>query len=395
VPRSFWRDTAPPIRLDDPVPGARVEVAVVGAGLSGLTAAWSLAEAGRDVWVVDQAGVGGGASGHNGGIVAPGLADPYGEAVERLGRDTARTLLAMSWRTVDLLQDVARLVPFDIELELPGRVTLARDREELRRLETNAELLREDGQVVDLLGPEAVPTPLQGEFIGGIRLRGGFVHSGRLVSALATLSQTAGVRIVAPVAVERVEHRAGGWRLRAGSWFLDAEEVLLATNGWTRRLYPSLPIEPQRGQVIVTEPLPPVLAHAMSARAGFDYFHQRRDGRLVIGGFRDKDFAAEATDEMALNDRIQAELAALAARLAGHVPRIDWRWAGIMGFTPDHLPIVAELEEHLWVAAGYSGHGVVMAPLVGRLMAERIRGKDVPELRLFDPKRPTLTPPGR
>jgi glycine/D-amino acid oxidase-like deaminating enzyme len=393
VPRSFWRDTAPPVRMDDPVPGAKTEVAVVGAGLTGLTAAWSLADAGREVWVVDQVGVGGGASAHNGGIVAPGLADPYAEAVARFGRETARTLLAMSWRTVDLLQDVARLVAFDVELELPGRLTLARDAEEMRRLEANARLLREDGQTVDLVGGDAVPDPLQHQFVGGMRLRGGFVHSGRLAAALATLGQAAGVHIVAPLAVQRVRRQARGWRIEAGSWALEAETVLLATNGWTRRLLPFFPVEPQRGQVIVTEPLPPVLSQAMSARAGFDYFHQRRDGRLVIGGFRDKDFAAEATDEMALNDRIQAELAALAARLAGHAPRVDWRWAGIMGFTPDHLPIVAAAEEGLWVAAGYSGHGVVMAPLVGRLLAEQIMGRTVPELQLFDPGRPTLTPP--
>jgi glycine/D-amino acid oxidase-like deaminating enzyme len=390
---SFWRETAPPVpATDGPLPAA-TDVLVIGAGLSGLSVARRLSEAGRDVVVVDRVGIGGGASARNGGIVAPGLVDGMTLGLKRYGRENATALLHMTWRSLDIIRDVEAQAPFPIELELPGRLTLARDREELAALHENARLLNEAGERVRHAEREDVPAPLRDVYLGGIILEGGFVHSGRLTMAFGARAMQAGAQIHAPYNVGQVERSGRGFVARADGNEIRAREVVLATNGFTSRVLPRLPIAPQRGQMMVTEPLAPVLTYAMSARQGFDYFHQRKDGRLVAGGYRDLDLAAEATDEMVLNEGIQAALTRLATTVAGRPPKVLWRWSCIMGFTPDHLPIAGQVEEGLYITAGFSGHGVVMAPTVGRSLAEAMLGMDGPELALFSPARPSLREP--
>jgi len=390
---SFWRETAPPVSVSDGEVPSETDVLIIGAGLSGLSVARRLRQGGRDVAVLDRVGIGGGASARNGGIVAPGLVDGMSLGIARYGEDNAKTLLRMTWQSLDMIREVAERAPFPIELELAGRFTLARDEEELEGLHENGRLLAAAGERVRFAGRTDVPAPLQDAFIGGIILEGGFVHSGRLTMGLAALALQDGVRIYAPSAVEAIEPAGRGVRVRAAGRVIRARDVVVATNGFTARVLPTIPILPQRGQMMVTEPLPPVLRYAMSARRGFDYFHQRTDGRLVIGGYRDLDFAAEATDAMALNDEIQAALTRLATRIAGRAPRVEWRWSCIMGFTPDHLPIAGRVADGVHIAAGFSGHGVVMAPMVGRLLAERMLGMDAPALSLFDPARPRLGEP--
>ena len=390
---SFWRETAPKVPTTPGKPPAVVDVAVVGAGLSGLSVARWLAQAGREVVVLDRTGIGGGASARNGGIVAPGLVDGISLGIARYGRDGARSLLQMTWQSLEIIREVEAQAPFPLELELPGRLTLARNEAELAALHENARLLAEEGETVRHADPSDLPEPFRDAYIGGIILEGGFVHSGRLTMAFGARAMQAGARVYAPFQVDQVERAAGGFVVRGAGEEIRAREVVLATNGFTWRVLPAVPIAPQRGQMIVTEPLPPVLHYSMSARQGFDYFHQRKDGRLVAGGFRDLDFESEATDDMVLNEEIQAALTRLAATVAGHTPVVEWRWSCIMGFTPDHLPVAGQLDDGLYVTAGFSGHGVVMAPRVGQFVAEAMMGRAVPELQLFAPDRTALTGP--
>jgi glycine/D-amino acid oxidase-like deaminating enzyme len=306
----------------------------------------------------------------------------------------AQALLKLEAESVNMLREAAARASVPIDLELPGHLTLARDSAELATLREEARLLAGVGETAKLVGQAEVPVPLRSTYIGGLRSKGGFVHSGRLTQAFAQLAVQAGATLCAPAAVRAIyrdghEHRV---MLLGGS--LHAQQVVVATNGFTRRLLPTLAIWPQRGQMMVTTPVPPVLTEAMSAREGFDYFHQRRDGRLVIGGGRDLDFAGEATDDMGLNDVIQDQLTHLANALAARPVEVQWRWSGIMGFTNDHLPLAGPLNENLYICAGFSGHGVVMAPAVGRMLADAVLGASPPALSPFAPTRPSLIPKG-
>lgn len=387
---SFWRATAPLTRQPTRPAMDPVDVLVVGAGYTGLTAACELAAAGAQVAVIDARGPGGGASASNGGIVAPGPNGPYAEVSRRLGRERARQLMQLSLRVVAFLEELADSTPLDLELSLPGHLVLAESEEERALLKESADQLLQDGFRADWLEARDLPQGLSRHAGGGLLLDGGFIHSGRFTAALAERAEASGARIYAGQSLTGLVHLESGEiaaQIGPGGKTIRAGQVLLATNAWTRRVRPDLPIVPQRGQVLVTEPLKPYLPYAVGARSGFDYFHQRGDGRIVMGGGRDRDLMRECTDQEGLNPTLQDGLVALVEQIAGRPVVIEARWSGIMGFTADKVPIAGALEEGVYVAAGFSGHGVVVAPEVGRLLARAMRGEPAPELNGFDPHR--------
>ncbi|HXH97105.1 MAG TPA: FAD-binding oxidoreductase, partial [Gaiellaceae bacterium] len=173
---------------------------------------------------------------------------------------------------------------------------------------------------------------------------------------------------------------------------LDADRVLVATDGYGHGLVSELAdlIWPTRGQVIVSEPLDRVLYDRPHyARGGFDYWQQLPDRRLLLGGFRDTSILDELTDVEATTPAIQSALETYLRELAGEDVRIARRWAGIFGLTQDMLPLVGRVpgRDGLWVAAGYSGHGNVLAFACGELVADAMLGRGSPQLELLDPGR--------
>jgi glycine/D-amino acid oxidase-like deaminating enzyme len=173
---------------------------------------------------------------------------------------------------------------------------------------------------------------------------------------------------------------------------LDADQVVVATDGYTHGLIESLDrvVRPTRGQVIVTEPLEErQYACPHYARHGYDYWQQTEDRRLVLGGRRDSALEDEWTAEEVTTPLIQSQLESLARDLVGRAPKVTHRWAGIFGMTEDLLPLVGPVPERdgIWVACGYSGHGNVLGFASGELVAQAILGRPTPELELFDPAR--------
>jgi glycine/D-amino acid oxidase-like deaminating enzyme len=173
---------------------------------------------------------------------------------------------------------------------------------------------------------------------------------------------------------------------------VDAEVVVVAGDGSTGALLPVLAhlVRPTRGQVLATEPLPVLLyGRPHYARAGYDYWQQLPDGRLVLGGRRDASFDTEDTDAVATTSLIQAQLDELVLRLTGRSPLVTHRWAGIWGTTPDLMPLAGPVpgRDGVWVAGGYSGHGNALGLACGQLVAGAILGDAPRELELFDPLR--------
>ncbi len=155
-------------------------------------------------------------------------------------------------------------------------------------------------------------------------------------------------------------------------------------------------MQPNRGQVLATQPLAELrYARPHYARGGYDYWHQRPDGRLVIGGSRDAAFDEEQTGVEATTETVQARIEELATRLVGERLRITHRWAGIWGTTPDELPLVGPVpgRDGVWIAGGYSGHGNALGLACGDLVAQAILGRQPAELALFDPARAGLRVP--
>jgi gamma-glutamylputrescine oxidase len=368
---SFWL-SEPAEPLARPDGGPRPDVVVIGAGVTGCSCALTLAEGGLRVRVYEARRVASGASGRNGGFALRGGAMSYAKARERLGSEAAEAYWRLTERYVDRLVALA-----GDALRRVGSLRLADD-EELDDLRAEYEALREDGLDADWL--DELAPPLDRLYRGAIRHPGdGSLQPARWVRRLAARAVAAGAEIVEERRVESLED-------------LDADRVVIATDGYTSGLVPELDeaIQPVRGQVIATEPIGRTLFGCPHyARRGFDYWQQTPDTRLVLGGRRDANLELENTNEESITEAIQDELTAFAAELLGESPSVTHRWAGIFGVTEDDLPLAGPVpgRDGVWVAAGYSGHGNVLGLACGELVGEAVLGRRKPELDLFDPAR--------
>ena len=368
---SYWLDEegpAFPVASTDPV-----DVAIVGGGVTGCSAALALAEAGLRVRVHDEREIADGASGRNGGFALRGVAAPYDVLVASLGRKTAAEI----WRwTEDEIEVLAGLAG-DSFRQL-GSLRLAVDAEERDELRAEVEALWADGIETEWIDrPGGV---LEGRYSAGLRHPpDGALQPGRWVRRLAALAVAAGAEMAPRQRVTSLDALA-------------ADVVLIATDGYPSGLLGELEglIVPTRGQVIATEPIAERLFEVPHyGRHGFDYWHQTWDGRIVAGGFRDVALEYELTSEEALTPAVQVALEGFVNGLVGRDLRIDYRWAGIFGLVLDFLPVVGRVPggDGLWVAGGYSGHGNVLGFACGRLVARAIQGDRDPLLDVFEPER--------
>jgi glycine/D-amino acid oxidase-like deaminating enzyme len=349
-----------------------VDIAVIGAGITGCACAAALALEGKRVRVYDARGIGEGASGRNGGFALRGAAARYDVARETYGADAAREL----WQRTGQALDRVELLAGDA-FRRTGSLRLAADVEERVEIRVEYEALLADGFAAEWR--EELPH-LRQHFRGAIfHPTDGAVQPARFVQRLAERAADAGAAFADHHRVESPDD-------------LDADQVVIATDGSGRGLLPELDeaLWPARGQVIATAPLSDRLFDCPHyARQGFDYWQQLQDGRIVLGGFRDFSILTEMTDEETTTEPIQEALDAFLAELLGELPQITHRWAGIFGLTQDLLPLVGPVPGHdgVWVAAGYSGHGNVLGLLCGELVAGAILGRDDSLLQMFSPAR--------
>ena len=370
----YWLEDEAPPRAANHHDG-RVDVAIVGAGITGCSAALRLAAGGLRVRVHDARGVAEGASGRNGGFALRGGAARYDVARETYGAERARAY--WQW-TEDALDELAALA--GDALRRPGSYRLAADEEEREGIRLEYEALHEDGLEGEWL--DDVPGGAAGKFLGAIaHPSDGSIQPARFVRRLAARAADAGAEFREHDRVEAIEA-------------LDADRVLVATDGYGHGLVPELAdlIWPTRGQVIASAPLDRVLYDRPHyARQGFDYWQQLPDGRIVLGGFRDVSIMDELTDVEETTPTIQASLESFLHELAGKEVEITHRWAGIFGLTQDMLPLVGPVpgrDGRVWVAAGYSGHGNVLGFACGALAADALLGDTAsPQLALLDPAR--------
>jgi gamma-glutamylputrescine oxidase len=371
VADSFWLAEAAPTLRSRPLDGA-ADVEIVGGGVTGVSAALTLARSGRRVRLHEARTIASGASGRNGGFALRGGAMAYDSAREWLGHDAA----AAYWRLTEHYVDRMAELGGDA-IRRTGSLRLAGE-DECDELWAEYEALREDGFAAEWR--DELSEPLAGRFHGALfHPDDAVLQPARLVRRLAAAAGEAGVEI-------REHDRVGGQDE------LEAETVLVATDGYPSGLLGELEglIIPTRGQMIATEPLPERLFPLPHyGRHGYDYWHQNEEGRLLVGGFRDADMDSEFTAEEATTERIQGALERFVESLIGRMPAVTHRWAGVFGLVPDLMPVVGRHpgREGLWVAGGYSGHGNVLGLMCGDLVAQAIAGEPHPLLEQMNPAR--------
>ncbi|HSC91714.1 MAG TPA: FAD-dependent oxidoreductase [Gaiellaceae bacterium] len=369
---SYWL-SEPPEPLPERGTSGRVDVAVVGGGVTGLACALTLARAGRTVRVHEAREVAGGASGRNGGFALRGGAMPYDRAREWLGGEAA----VAYWRwTERALERMLALGPDAFRRS--GSLRLAADAEEREELRGEYEALRDDGFAAEWR--DELPGRVGERFRAAIfHPPDAALHPARFVRRLAAAAVEAGAEVRQHDRVRSVDE-------------LDADRVVVATDGYPSGLLGELEglIIPTRGQMIATEPLEErVFACPHYGRHGFDYWQQTDDGRLLAGGFRDSALDTEFTADEATTATIQDALERFVADLVGRPLRVEHRWAGIFGLVLDFLPVVGAhpRDDRVWVAGGYSGHGNVLGFACGEALARALLGDRDPMLDLFRPER--------
>ncbi len=370
VPATRWGDVRTPTRVD---------LAIVGCG---LMAAWlayhaSARAAGRwTIAVLSDRALADGASGRNAGFVLGGTSELYASLVGQLGRPAARELLALSQTNRQLVRTVLGPDGGRAEYRETGSLYLGAS-DEGETLANTVRWLVEDGVAAESWPLGRVPSSLRSLGLPHAAFfpEDGAVQPVQLAARLVHQAGRAGVQWYTGARVNAwTAQDEAGVRLAVGGDHVLAERVVLCTNAWLGQLVPALArvVRPTRGQVLATGPVALDYPYPVYADHGYLYWRPRPDGSLVLGGRRDRDVETEATDVLALNPRIQDALTALAARLVGGPATVAHRWAGIMGFTPDHLPLVGPMAPGLWVAGGFSGHGVAMTGAVGDLLAQHL-----------------------
>jgi glycine/D-amino acid oxidase-like deaminating enzyme len=343
----------------------RADIVVVGGGITGVSLAYWLGRGGADVLLLERSRLAAGASGRNAGFVLAGVASNYAEAVEKYGRSMAAEIWSFTLENHDRLGEA---LAGRAGHKRAGSWTLAASAEEAVALQNSAELLSEDRL------PGAW-RPNGGKLGGLLNAVDGELQP---VEAVVTIAAMATAAIVDGVEVTGVEPGASGVRVHTNAGELGAGAVVLATNAYTRHLYPEIAIDAVRGQMLATEAgADPVAGRPVYTDSGFVYWRQLPDRRVLVGGFRHRALADEVGYDETPTEAVQAYLEGQLADL-DVATAVSHRWAGIMGFTPDSLPLIGPVPgaPGVFICAGYSGHGMGFAFNCARLLAGSMLSSD-------------------
>ena len=367
------------------------EACVIGAGVGGLSCALALARAGVDTIVLERDTVAGGASGRNGGFLLAGVAPFYSEARELYGRERAQRMYAATLEAQRDMYALAEELGAGDSVRRVGLLRASAAEEEAEDVARHAELLREDGFPAKLVERDELPPAVARFALNGcLTEHDGSLQPARWIRTLARGAEAAGARIHDGTTVEGPVPAPGEDELQTTDGArVAARHVVVASDGALPALVPeySARVRSRRLHMTATAPLAErVTERLVYYRWGYEYFQQRPDGRLLIGGFSDVDGDGSYTDSLegspVIWERIERHIREELG-LADAV--ITHRWAGVVGYSNDRLPYVGEVPGRpgLWVAGGYSGHGNVPGFLSGRLIADAISGTGDGEPPLF------------
>lgn len=384
----FWldEDYEPRSALDGRV---EVDACVIGAGVAGLSCALALARNGVETVVLERSTVAAGASGRNGGFLLAGLAAFYPDARERYGRDRARRIYAATLETQAEMYALAAELGAGEWMRRVGLLRASASDEEAEHVRRHFEALREDGFPAELVERDALPAAVAGYALNGcLTEHDGALHPARWIRALARGAEAAGARIHEGSRVDGPVPAPGEGELRTPAGVVAAHQVVVASDGALPALVPEYAsrVRARRLHMTATAPLSErVTDRLVYARWGYEYFQQRPDGRLLIGGFSDLDGEDSYTDSDSGSPMIWERIERLIGEGLGLDAEITHRWAGVVGYSDDGLPYVGEVPGRpgLYVAGGYSGHGNVQGFLAGRLVADAIAGVERDEPALF------------
>lgn len=389
----WWDETATPLARPSFQTVARTDIAIIGAGFTGLSAALHLSRAGVRVTVLDAERVGWGASGRNGGFCCLGGGMASDTALDRSFGIKGR----VAFRRTELaaVQLVDRLIQehgMDVDRHSNGETVLAHRAKDMVALKEDAATLHENYGVDHQLHSRSELTALgmDGPFHGGLTINAGFALNPRkYVDGLARAAEAAGAQIFEKSAVEELSPELDGWRLRVNGHALYADQVIVATNGYSSEDVPvwlAGRYMPGQSNVIVTRPLTQDeldTAGWTSDQMAYDtrnllhYFRLMSDRRFLFG-MRGGVLTGRAAEARATS-KIRADFAQMFP--AWQNVEATHGWSGMVCLARGMLPFVGAVpaSKGLWAGMCYHGNGVAMGSYSGALLAQLVQGKQ-PEM---------------
>lgn len=358
----------------------RADVCIVGGGYTGLSAALHLARRGYDVALVEAHRVGWGASGRNGGQVGSGQRVGQIELESMLGPDHARRLWDLAEEAKATVKDLVSAHGIDCDIR-PGVIHAAHRARFLPEFRKEAEhLARVYGYETEVLEGDAfraiVGSPA---YHGGVIDRGAaHLHPLNYALGLARAASQAGIRIYERSAATALTH-APKPVVETALGAVEADHLILACNGYLGRLEPEISarVMPINNFIIATEPLPEARAQALIANGMavadskfvVNYYRLSADRRLLFGGRESYGYRFPAD----IKSFVRKAMLSIYPDLAD--VKIDYGWGGTLAITMNRLPHLARPGPATLSASGYSGHGVALATLAGKLAAEAVAGQ--------------------
>ncbi len=402
--QNYWLETVtePAKGASGPWPGA-VDVAIVGGGFCGLSAARVLAQRGVRVALFEAETLGWGASCRNGGMVLTGMKLPVPTLIQRYGRELVQRMYAASLESIDLVERIVKEEGIDCDISRCGHLEVACKQAHFDEYAKAAARIQSEFNHQLRIVPKSA---LSGE-IGSDIYFGGMVddtsaglNPARYVHGLAKAAQRHGACLFDHTRVTHVSSQTNGgngsFRLETARGSLAAKEVLLASGAYTTEATPSLrrKVIPIGSYIIATEPLSAALAKEVSPRNRmiYDskhflyYYRLTPDNRMLFGGraafFPESESTVRESAELLRQGMIQVY-----PQLRD--TKVEYVWGGTLDFSMDVMPHSGKIDG-MHFAVGFAGHGVAAATWMGAKLAGTICGDsdDNPFSRISFPGAP-------
>lgn len=382
--QSYYHATAARDQSFAPLWGdTQADVAIVGGGLAGLSAAIELRQRGFEVAVLEAEQIGFGASGRNGGQAIHGLACDQGEIEAQLGIADARRVWDMSIEALDLVRE--RIQRFSIDCDWrDGYLGVATSARKARALRAGTEHLAERyGYPMTWIAQADLPNWIASpRYVAGVHdPRSGHLHPLKYTLGLARAAASLGVRIHEASPVNALETGAA-CTLRTARGTLRARQVLLAGNVYLQSFAPGLAprlaarIMPVGTYIVCSEPLDPGLAASLIPCGAavcdnnfvLDYFRSTADHRMLYGGRVSYSTVTPADLAQGMRERMLGTFPQIAPA------QVEYAWGGFVDISMNRAPDFGRVVANVYYLQGFSGHGLALTGLAGRLVAEAMAG---------------------
>ena len=383
---SYWHDTSVPFAgaMVEPVSGD-FEVAVIGAGFTGLNAARKLAKSGVKVALIEAEHVGYGASGRNGGHLNSGHFASFGAAKAHFGESQARRLWRAYDDSIDMIEAIIEEETIECSFHRGGKLKLASKPSHVKALQAMCEeIRREIDPSVEWLTRQELRQELGSDAFHGAVLspKSAMIHMGHYANGMAEAAHRHGAMIWEHNAVTARERVLNGWRLTTPTGSLTARQIILATDAYTTETfgYFRRRIMPIASFIIATRPLTSEeIAATIPGNRNYtnslniaNYFRLTPDNRMLFGGRARFSAVSNQKSDVSSGQLLRKQMVSMFPQLAN--VEIDYCWGGLVGCTQDRYPRAGSADGLIY-GMGYSGHGAQLSTLIGNVLADIAMGR--------------------